>query len=175
MCSTKPANLVDSVPQESLRAVTTGRLRQRGKFFSSDKRFFIRGVTYGTFRPDKNGDQYPAPRRVDQDFAMMMAHGINAIRTYTVPPSWLLDLAHRHGLVVMIGLPWEQHITFLNDKRRCRSIFDRVRQGVRRCAGQPAVFCYAVGNEIPASILPLLPVETASERNDQLHRVLLDI
>ncbi|UCE48522.1 MAG: glycosyltransferase, partial [Phycisphaerales bacterium] len=43
--------------------------------------------------------------------------------------------------------------TFLNDKRRCRRIVERVRQGVRTCAGHPAVFCYTVGNEIPASIV----------------------
>ena len=36
---------------------------------------------------------------------------------------------------------------------RARSIERRVREGVRACAGHPAVLCYAIGNEIPASIV----------------------
>jgi glycosyltransferase involved in cell wall biosynthesis len=83
----------------------------------------------------------------------MAAIGVNAVRTYTVPPTWLLDLALQHRLRVMVGLPWEEHVTFLDDRERIRSIRERVREGVRSCAGHPAVLCYAIGNEIPASIV----------------------
>src|SRR5206468_1338833 len=79
--------------------------------------------------------------------------GMNAIRTYTVPPRWLLDIAMEHGLRVMIGLPWEQHITFLEDRNLPRQILERVRRNVGACAGHPAILCYAIGNEIPASIV----------------------
>src|SRR5262249_32783014 len=85
--------------------------------------------------------------------AAMAASGFNAIRTYTVPPHWLLDLARHHGLRVMIGLPWEQHVTFLDSRQRANSIVDRVRVGVRACAGHPAVLCYVIGNEVPAPIV----------------------
>ena len=83
----------------------------------------------------------------------MAAHGINALRTYTVPPPWLLDLASENGLLVLVGLAWEQHVAFLEDSGRARSIEARVREGARSCAGHPAVLGYAVGNEIPASIV----------------------
>jgi GT2 family glycosyltransferase len=53
----------------------------------------------------------------------------------------------------MIGLPWEQHITFLSQKKLARDIEKRVRAGVRVCAAHPAILCYAVGNEIPAAIV----------------------
>ena len=53
----------------------------------------------------------------------------------------------------MVGLPWEQHVAFLDDRARARAIEERVRDGVRACAGHPAVLCYAVGNEIPAPIV----------------------
>ena len=112
-----------------------------------------RGITYGTFRPDADGNEYHDPETVEHDFAQMADSGLNAIRTYTVPPRWLLDAAQRHGLRVMVGLPWEQHVTFLDDKKRARSIEARVRAGVRSCAGHPAVLCYAIGNEIPAPIV----------------------
>ena len=121
--------------------------------YAGDRKLYVRGVTYGPFARDEvTGESYD-PEFVDRDFAAMARHGMNAIRVYTVPPRWLLDTAHRHGLFVMVGLPWEQHVTFLDDRGRARSIERRVREGVRACAGHPAVLCYAIGNEIPASIV----------------------
>jgi GT2 family glycosyltransferase len=126
----------------------------RGKFiFAGSQKLYIRGVTYGTFRPDVNGSEFHDRQLVERDFNQIAANGMNAIRTYTVPPHWLLDAALRYGLRVLVGLPWEQHITFLDDKSRVRSIEERVRGGVRASAGHPAVLCYAVGNEIPAPIV----------------------
>jgi len=132
----------------------TERPRAKGKFiFVGDEKFYVRGVTYGAFRPDENGNEYHTPEVVERDFAQMKAVGLNAVRTYTVPPRWLLDAAQRHGLRVMVGLPWEQHVAFLDNTNRARSIEERVRAGVRACANHPAVLCYAIGNEIPASIV----------------------
>ncbi len=83
----------------------------------------------------------------------MAASGINSVRTYTVPPRWLLDIALKHNLRVMIGLPWEEHITFLDDKKLAKDIERRVREGVKACAGHAAVLCFTIGNEIPSSIV----------------------
>jgi len=113
----------------------------------------VRGVTYGTFRPDDETQDFPRPEAVAEDFAAMAANGINAVRVYTVPPRWLLDLALEHGLRVMVGLPWEQHVTFLQDPARRRSIKQRIAAGVRACGRHPAILCYAIGNEIPSSIV----------------------
>ncbi len=118
--------------------------------FVGQEKLYIRGVTYGPFRPDENGYEYLDPKLVEQDFTQMVANGLNAVRTYTVPPRWLLDLAEQHGLRVMIGLPWQQHVTFLDGREQIQAILDRVRAGVRVYAGHPAVLCYAIGNEIPA-------------------------
>src|SRR5687768_4315061 len=64
----------------------------RGKFlFVGDEKLYIRGVTYGTFRPRADGCEFPEPLEVATDFALMAEHGINTVRTYTVPPRWLLD------------------------------------------------------------------------------------
>lgn len=126
----------------------------RGKFLYVDnQKFWIKGVTYGTFRPDEEGNQYGGRQRVEDDFHSMVENGINCVRTYTVPPAWLLDMAQKAGLRIMVGLPWEQHITFLDDKERAGSIERRIRDYVRECGGHPSVLCYAVGNEIPASIV----------------------
>ncbi|MDH3602392.1 MAG: glycosyltransferase, partial [Candidatus Tectomicrobia bacterium] len=126
----------------------------QGKFlYRSGEKLWVRGVTYGTFRPNIDGDLYPRPDVVEGDFAAMADHGFNAVRTYTAPPIWLLDLASQHGLCVQVGFPWEQHVTFLDDKPRVRSIEQRVRDGVREVARHPAILGYSIGNEIPAPIV----------------------
>lgn len=126
----------------------------KGKFiFIDSQKFYVRGVAYGPFCPDENGNLYHNSEVVERDFAQIAANGMNAIRTYTVPPRWLLDIAQRYGLRVMIGLPWEQHIAFLDDKKCVETIEENVRAGVRACAGHPSILCYAIGNEIPSSIV----------------------
>jgi hypothetical protein len=126
----------------------------RGKFLAvGHTKLQLRGVTYGTFEPTPDGQPYPDQPTVDRDFANMAANSFNCIRTYTVPPCWLLDLAREHGLRVLVGLPWEEHVAFLEHRDLARSIAQRVRSGVAACAGHPAVLAYAIGNEIPSGIV----------------------
>ena len=84
------------------------RLSAPGKFLlRQGQKFWVKGVTYGTFRPDPvSGDQFPDEAAVARDFGLMRLHGINTVRTYTVPPRCLLDLAAEHDLHVMVGIPW---------------------------------------------------------------------
>ena len=125
-----------------------------GKFLAVGRhRLWVRGVTYGTFGPDEEGNRFPDLARVYSDFAAMAAHGVNAVRVYTPPPRRVLDAAADVGLWVMVGLPWEQHIAFLTDRQRPAAITARVTDDVASCAGHPAVLCYAIGNEIPASVV----------------------
>jgi GT2 family glycosyltransferase len=140
--------LCQNLSQPSIRPLVKGKF-----IFVGSEKFYVRGVAYGPFRPDENGNFYHNSDIVERDFARIAANGMNAIRTYTVPPRWLLDIAQRYGLRVMIGLPWEQHIAFLDDKKRVQAIVEKVRAGVRVCAGHPSVLCYAIGNEIPAPIV----------------------
>lgn len=130
------------------------RPRVDGKFLAvGDERLWLKGVTYGTFAPGEDGAPYPGAAQLDADFRAMAQNGVNAVRTYTVPPPRVLDAALRHGLWLIVGLPWEQHVTFLDGRARAARIEAGVRAGVRACAGHPAVLAYAVGNEIPAAIV----------------------
>src|SRR5688572_29422981 len=130
------------------------RHRAVGKFLFCDReKFHVRGVTYGTFRSDESGNELLDPGTVDRDFRLMTRHGFNAIRTYTVPPEWLLDLAESHGLRLLVGLPWQEHVAFLDSRATRRSIEHRLRTMMSACAGHPAILAYAVGNEIPASVV----------------------
>ena len=144
----------------------------RGKFlFIGEEKLYVRGVTYGPFCPGQDGTEYPNPARVAEDFEAMVAAGINTIRTYSVPPTWFLDAAQRANLRVMVGLPWEQHVTFLDDSRTARAIEGRIREAVRNCAGHPAVLSYAVGNEIPAGIVRWLGRRRVERFIEKLYRV----
>ena len=126
----------------------------RGKFlWRGDCKLYLRGVTYGPFRAEEDGSEYHTPAIAGHDFERMASAGVNAVRVYTVPPVWLLDLAQQHGLVVMAGLPWQQHVTFLGDPKQEADIEQRVREGVRSMAGHPALLGVTIGNEIPASIV----------------------
>src|ERR671933_241590 len=113
-----------------------------GKFiYLGDQKYYVRGVTYGPFRPDADGGEYHSPDIVARDFAQMAANGLNAVRTYTVPPRWLLDAAQRHGLRVMVGLPWEQHVAFLDDPGRADAIAQHVCEGVSACGSRSWTPC----------------------------------
>lgn len=132
----------------------TTTLRVQGKFLELDgKRFLVRGVAYGTFAPDANGEQFPPLTRIDHDFALMAAAGLNTVRTYTAPSEALLDMASRHGLRVMVGIPWAQHIAFLDDTALTREVRQTVATTARRVAAHPATLMIAVGNEIPPAVV----------------------
>jgi GT2 family glycosyltransferase len=130
------------------------RVRVGGKFlFVGGEKFYVCGITYGPFRPEADGCEFHDPPTVERDFALMAANHINTVRTYTVPPKWLLDLAQKYNLRVLVGLPWEQHITFLDDPRRVRDLEQRIRAAVRGLANHPALLAYTIGNEIPSPIV----------------------
>ena len=129
------------------------RPRVNGKFLSvGGDKLLLRGVTYGTFRPGPDGCGLPSRGRTDADFAAMAAAGVNTVRLYTPPPEWLLDTASEHAIRVLAGLPWEQHVAFLDDRDVVKRIEKGVREGARTCAGHPALLGFTVGNEIPAPI-----------------------
>ena len=51
-----------------------------GKFLRVDgERFYVRGVTYGTFAQSEKHGLFPRPEQAKKDFAAMAAAGINAV------------------------------------------------------------------------------------------------
>jgi len=134
--------------------LTEERPRVRGKFLIlGDEKFWVKGVTYGTFAQDKNGIERFVPQIVEKDFAAIAENGFNVVRTYTVPPHWVLDIAWTNGLRVMVGIPVEVPMALIDEPGKPAEIEGWVRKQLRTCAGHPAVFCYTIGNEIAPSIV----------------------
>jgi GT2 family glycosyltransferase len=121
--------------------------------FEGETKFLPRGVSYGTFAPDHRGEQFPNLECVAHDFALMRAFGINTVRTYTAPSTAILDEASRAGLRVMVGLPWSQHVAFLDENRVCREIRRGLLSEIERLRNHPAVLMFSLGNEIPAAVV----------------------
>jgi GT2 family glycosyltransferase len=148
---TAPAQRLPASPPAA--RLTGGRPEVHGKFFrTGEEKLYLRGVTYGPFSPGPDGEPYEAGR-AGEDFARMAQAGVNVVRLYTPPPLWLLDAAAEHGLFVFAGLAWEEHVTFLDERRRAREIIERARAEIAARAGHQALLAWAIGNEIPAPIV----------------------
>src|SRR5271170_2710060 len=73
-----------------------------GKFFRvGEKKFYLKGLTYGPFRPGPDGRPFPNAQDVQRDFELIRRLGANFLRVYNVPPRWLLDLADQYGLKLL--------------------------------------------------------------------------
>lgn len=129
-----------------------------GKFFSFNReRFYVRGVTYGTFAETELG-LFPKLEQVRKDFALMAESGINTVRTYTVPDARVLDLAEEAELKLLIGVWWDDP-RYLDptDPRGWKNMAAEARTAVWRAAevytGHPAVLGFILGNEIPGPVV----------------------
>jgi O-antigen biosynthesis protein len=143
---------VREAPPPALEA--TAPVQVRGKFFfAGAEKFFVRGVTYGPFGPGSHGAQFPERETVRRDFALMREMGANTLRIFTVPPIWLLDEAADAGLRVLVGIPWAQHVTFLDDSAVQREIMRTIVAAVRGLDRHRAIFAYLIGNEIPPDMV----------------------
>ncbi len=122
-------------------------------FFVGDHKLYLRGVSYGPFARGPHGFPFPDEATLERDFALMCEVGANCLRTFTVPPRWLLDRAAEHGLRVLITVPWAEHVCFLDDRGLVAEIRGTVRAAAETCGGHPALFAFLVGNEIPPDIV----------------------
>src|SRR5262245_19969160 len=115
--------------------------------------FRVRGVTYGPFAPGSDGTQFPSSERVRDDFEQMASAGINALRDYHVPPPWLLDAADQQGVSILIDIPRQKHLCFLDSDEACREARQVVQRAAERGRRHSCVLAYSIGNEIPPDVV----------------------
>jgi GT2 family glycosyltransferase len=129
-------------------------VRIDGKFFARGRqRLRIQGVTYGPFTANADGEPYPNRARFADDLAQMWTCGVNAIRTYHVPPPWMLALAQEQGINVLIDVPWSKHLCFLESDRAQAAARHAVRSAAALGGEFPCILGYSIGNEIPTDII----------------------
>jgi cellulose synthase/poly-beta-1,6-N-acetylglucosamine synthase-like glycosyltransferase len=121
------------------------------------ERFYVRGVTYGTFAETELG-LFPTREQVKEDFAAMAVVGINTVRTYTVPGPEIFDLAQEMGLKLLVGVWWDDP-RYLDpvDRGSWKKMADDARAAVKEAAesyaAHPAVLGFVLGNEIPGPVV----------------------
>ncbi len=137
----------------------THDFRIDGKFFRrGEDRFLVRGVTYGTFGRRTDEALFPEREQIKSDFVAMNEAGFNTVRTYTVPPEDVLELAADWDLVVLAGVHWNDWRYLIGSSRRQWKAVERdAVEAVRRAAAQLAdtetTLAICVGNEIPADVV----------------------
>ena len=140
-----------------------------GKFFRlGQKKFFVKGVAYGPFMPNAQGQPFLSPERTARDFAQVEELGANLIRIYHAPPRWLLDMAEEHQLKVLVDIPWNKHLCFLDSERQRTEAREAVRRAIQACARHPAVFAFSVANEIPPDIVRWSGTKAVADFIDEL-------
>ena len=148
------------------------RVRPVAKFFfEGDRKFFVKGVTYGPFKPDAEENYLGRPEQVDVDLALMRKVGLNVVRIYHAPPRWFLDRCAVAGIRVLVTLPWAKHIEFLRERSIRKQIAEAVRVAVSAQAGHTAIFGYLVGNEISSTMVRWLGARRVTEFVEDLIRI----
>ena len=72
--------------------LVSNRVRRDGKFFRlGTEKFYVKGVTYGPFEANSDGELLPTRQQAAKDFAQIRELGANTIRIYHTPPTWFLD------------------------------------------------------------------------------------
>lgn len=140
-----------------------------GKFFRlGEKKFYVKGVSYGPFAPNPRGECFATPEQTAEDFARLQQLGANLVRVYTVPPKWFLDLASKCQLRVLTDIPWNKHVCFLDSPAEQEQVRNAVHRAVTACAGHPAVFAFNVANEIPADVVRWSGAQAVADFIDEL-------
>jgi hypothetical protein len=177
----EPGAFVDHMPEALYRSedrpfsmggrLDSKRPRVESKFLAvNGERFWIKAVTYGTFKENAQGEPFPAFEKVCEDFERMRDAGVNSVRLYSPPPDRLADAAVRSGLYLIPDIIWGPRRCELDDPARVRYIFDWVSDHARRLAQHPAILMFSIGNEIP----PLVARWYGKERIESLLRDIFD-
>jgi GT2 family glycosyltransferase len=148
------------------------RPRVAGKLVSvRGERFFVKGVTYGTFGPNEEGEPYPPMWRIKDDFARMREAGVNTVRLYTAPSDRIADAAAAAGLYLIPDICWGPRTCEWDHAAWWARAVNGTRAEARRLGQHPAMLMLSIGNEIP----PLVVRWYGRERTEGYLRVLYEV
>ena len=130
------------------------RVTVDGKFFRfGEEKFYPKGVTYGPFSPNAQGEHLPVMQQAARDLDQIVDLGANTLRVYHTPPKWFLDLAHQRGLKLLVDVAWWKTGCFLETENNRSEARNAIREAVRSVGGHPAVFAFSLVNEIAPDVV----------------------
>ncbi|MEZ0390017.1 MAG: glycosyltransferase [Verrucomicrobium sp.] len=132
-----------------------------GRWFreATGAKVMLKGVTYGPFKPNSEGLPWPERDQVRQDFAQIASLGFNTVRVYELPSESVLHAASGADVRLLVGIPWTQHVDFLNDSAVQADALKRVREAARTLGHNPVVAGLLVGNEVEKTLVRWLRPE----------------
>lgn len=135
-------------------ALAVERVTTAGKFFAAGgEKFYVKGVSYGPFAPNRSGEPFPEHDQLRRDFEHIRALGGNSVRVYFPPPMWFLDEAAERRIRVLVDVPWQKHRCFFEDWQAQAEARQRITDTARTVGSHPAVLGISVVNEIPVDVV----------------------
>lgn len=131
------------------RVVTAGKFLQ----LADGAPFFMRGISYGPFKPNSRDEPFPEDARLVADLRHIASLGFNTVRIYELPTPVVLQEAEALGLRLMVGIPWMEHVDFLSDRALCAEITRKVGVATRHLGGHPCIAAFLIGNEIEKTLV----------------------
>jgi hypothetical protein len=86
-------------------------------FFESDDKWFLKGTTYGPFKPNEQGDLISTPERARNGLRADARNGAEPHSPLSCSAAVAPRPCGEHGLRALISIPWTQHVEFLNSRR----------------------------------------------------------
>ncbi|MDB6005910.1 MAG: glycosyl transferase family 2, partial [Prosthecobacter sp.] len=131
------------------RVVTAGKFLQ----LADGAAHFVRGVSYGPFKPNSRGEPFPEDEQLATDLRHMVTLGLNTVRLYELPTAAVLREVEALGLRLMVGIPWTEHVDFLADPALCREIETRIATACASLRDHSCITAFLVGNEIEKTLV----------------------
>ena len=144
------------MPPATPPAVQNGtRVEAAGKFLrlADGTAHFVRGVSYGPFKPNSRGEPFPEDERLATDLRHISGLGFNTVRLYEPPTDAVLREVETLGLRLIVGIPWSEHVDFLANRPLCHEIGAQVAAISTRLRDHACVTALLVGNEIEKTLV----------------------
>ncbi len=137
-----------SAPKESPRIAIKNR-----RIYVNNKLYYVKGVAYGINYPKCPGGMR-AYKKIpfsvfEKDFEMMEEAGINTIRTYEPLTIELLDLAHKHNIMVIENIVYPTGQTNFNSSKDLEGLKKRVQRVIKLHKDHPAILAWSIWNDAP--------------------------
>ncbi len=142
-------------PPSSPPVIPGSRVVTAGKFLqlADGTPHFVRGVSYGPFKPNSRGEPFPEDAQLAADLRHIAALGLNTVRLYELPTAAVLREVEALGLRLMVGIPWTEHVDFLADRALCREIEARIATACTQLRDHACITAFLVGNEIEKTLV----------------------